>query len=254
VTPPVSAAVQRYVTHFGEHAAVTFADGSRAILGPATTMSVAYDSVTGGTIVTATGQILFRVMHKNATPFTVRIGPVLTQVLGTEFVVRRYETDRTTRIVVADGRVAVRGTHDLIGMGSARGSSTAVLSARTLCTVTDSGIVHVTPNIAIDEYTGWTTGRLVFRETPARDVIAELGRVYGVAPQLADSALADHPITWTVFTATQSRDEVFSLLAALLNAHISRAGNTMTIIPSRAPMRRSIRPMHSFLPESQYGR
>ena len=54
------------------------------------------------------------------------------------------------RVVVTDGRVAVRGA----GLD-------AILTNRMLGIIDDSGRVSVTPNINIDDYSALTSGRLV---------------------------------------------------------------------------------------------
>jgi transmembrane sensor len=245
---PSPSAIRTYQTEPGQQANVTLANGSRALLGPATTLSVMANSSGGGTTVSVVGQVFFTVAHRHQAPFVVRTENSLTSVLGTEFMVRRYPADRVTRVVVTNGRVSVRGNH-----GTAANTG-AVLTANTLGTIDDSGHVRATPNIATDEYTDWATGQLVFRETPVRDVIVELGRTYDADIRLSDSTLGTQALTWTVPFKEKSLTDALEFLTTVLNAHVTQSGSTITIVPGAAASRKPAGSRTSYIWESQNGR
>jgi transmembrane sensor len=179
----------------------------------------------------------------------VQTGNAVARVLGTTFMVRQYATDQVARIVVADGRVSLQGVRG----GAIVGKST-VLASSTLGTVDDSGNVQVTPQIAVEDYTSWTTGRLVFRDTPACDVVAELGRAYGVDIRIADSALAAHVLSWKVALAQRSLADVLQPLVDILDAHSVRAGGGIIIVPGRAASVRPADPNFLYKLESRHGK
>lgn len=247
-----------YATVSGQQATVTLHDGSRVTLGPSTTLRVGQTDAQ--TAVTVQGQALFHVAHHSDRPFVVRTGRSFTRVLGTTFLVRQYTADHATRVVVVDGRVSVRGVRGNNGnnrIGTTTADPQAVLTANTSAEVNDSGQVIVTPNVVVDDYTGWTNGVLQFHNTPARDVITDLGRTYGVDIQLADSTLASHPLTWTVSVATQSLTDVLDGLATILDAHVVRDGTSITLKPGRTTVRKSTprhMPSHLLTLEPQYGK
>jgi ferric-dicitrate binding protein FerR (iron transport regulator) len=227
---------QTYATTDGQLSTVQLAGGRQAILGPATTIQVT-ETADAGMVVRVRGKALFNIQHDSRTPFVVQTANTVTRVLGTTFLVRQYDTDRTARVLVTEGRVALRGASEHTADGETR-----VLAERMLAVVDDSGRVTVTPNVAVDDYTGWTTGRLVFQSTPAEEVLRELGRAYGVTLQLADTGMARQPLTWTVPVTERSLTDVLSGLSDLLNAHVDRTGKTILIVPghlksNRAPFR-----------------
>lgn len=240
---PVPSTSHSYSTTAGHRATVTLRDHWRIDLAPATTVNVV---TTGeaGTTVTVTGEALFTIAHHAMQPFAVRAGGVLTRVLGTQFVVRRYPTDSMTRVIVVDGRVSVRNR------SLTQGRAPLTLSAGMLGMVTDSDDVTVTPHIAVDDYTVLTANRLVFRATPVSDVITVLGRTYDVDIHIADTALAGHRMTMTIPVPQRSIDDVLALMTTTLNARYVRHGRVVTISPGR-PVRHV--PRTTFTPETRYG-
>lgn len=242
-------ALSTYATAAGQQATVALAHGSRMVLGPATTVSIATDKSTGGRTVTVSGEALFTLVHDPRSPFTVHAGNAVANVLGTTLFVRHYAKDSVARVVVTEGRVSLQSRR------SVPSNPSVVLVTRSLGTVDDSGRVHVTPNIAVDDYTAWTTGRLVFNKSSMRDIVAELSRVYGVDIQVADSTQASRVFTWTVPVARQSLADVLEAITAALGAHVTRSGNVITILPGAGPSRQSpIRQRVLSSKESLYGR
>jgi len=151
---------------------------------------------------------------------------------------------------VTDGRVAVQGIRN----GRAQGS-VSVLSARMLGVVDDSGYVRMTPRIDVDDYTAWTTGRLVFRDTPVRDVMTELGRAYDVEFRMSDSALARLPLTWTVRVSSATLPSALEELGDMLDVHFAKVGRVITVVSGRPSVRHTRSSSKSlFTPESHYGR
>jgi ferric-dicitrate binding protein FerR (iron transport regulator) len=244
--PPISkdvATTRTYVTRAGEQRTVSIGDGSSVVLGPATTMTVGLSD--RGRLATVQGQALVSLVHSATLPFTVRVGKADVRVLGTTFVVRNYPSDSATRVVVGEGRVSVSS-----GM-----ATPVVLTAGTLAIIGDSGRIAIGRNAALDEETSWTKGRLSFRDTPAREMVKDLGRVYDVDIRISDSILARRTFTWSVPVANRSLPDVLDVLVHLFDARYTRTGRIITIVPDAAgstPRSRE-RSLPSTL-ESQYGR
>lgn len=235
----------RYATNAGQRATIRLTDGSRVTIGPKTVLVVATDFGTAQRTVVLDGEAQFEVTTKGPVPFMVRTHTLVTRVLGTTFTVRRYPTDAATRVVTVRGRVSLRDV--------ATNRDAVVLSAGMRGIATDSGRIEVTPNVAIEDYTAWTSGRLIFHETPVPDIVADLGRSYGADIRLADSTLASRALSLTVLSDRQSLSDVLDVLTTLLNAHIIRVGNVITIVPGRSAVRRSIPETHILSKEPQYG-
>ncbi len=237
-----------YHTGGGQRATVTLPGGSQALLGPSTRLTTIQSVNDISAIVD--GEASFTVAHDPQSPFVVRTKLSITRVLGTQFVVRYYPTDHAARVVVTEGRVVVHA----VPINSQATGAYSVLPANTLALVTDSGQVKVVPRIDAGKYTAWTNGELVFESTPVRDVVADLGRAYGVEIRVPDSVLANLPIDWSVQTKRFSLAQVLPELLMVLKARAIESGRTITITAGRPPSLRSAPLSPSHKSESQYGR
>jgi ferric-dicitrate binding protein FerR (iron transport regulator) len=130
------------------------------------------------------GEAYFDVAGASGAPFNIHTQSVVTRVLGTAFDVRHYPEDHDVRVVVERGKV---------GVGTPRHTAAVVVSGN-MGVATDSTVI-VAPVTDVASYTGWTTGKLRFREVPVRDVLTTLERWYGVRFQVADTALAASRLT-----------------------------------------------------------
>jgi len=215
---------QIYSTRIAQRATVQLADGSTALLAPQTTLTVR------GTTAELVGEAYFDIAHASHTPFVVKTGAVTTRVLGTAFTVRRYADDHETLVAVTSGKVAVAGRHAVTLI---RGNVGRVTDSSE--TVADTGAA---------QYTAWTTGQLVFRDMPLPDLLATVGRWYGVRFRLTDSTLASRRITATVDLGSQT--EFMRALALVLDAKLTFSDTSNHVIlirsghdaPAPAPLRR----------------
>jgi ferric-dicitrate binding protein FerR (iron transport regulator) len=98
-------------------------------------------------------------------------------------------------------------------------------------TMMDSSTAVVTGR-DVAPYAGWTTGYLVFRGTPTRDVLAALTRWYGYEFRLTDSALAQSNLT--IGLSTESAAEALQILQQTLNVELAFEGHVITVRPRRA--------------------
>lgn len=235
---------RHYATRAGQQATVVFPDGSQATLAPATTLHVVSDA--HDTRVTIDGEALFVVDHRAGHAFRVTAHGLVARVLGTTFAVRRYASDSQARLVVTSGRVALSS--------AASGSNARVFAAGEVGIVTDSGVIQGVSDVSAADYLAWSSGRLVFHKSPAREIVAELGRMYGIELRLTDSTLARQSISWSVSTHTMSLTAALDEFDALLEAHAVRDGNVITIVPGRRASASSAprRTFHS--QETFYGR
>jgi ferric-dicitrate binding protein FerR (iron transport regulator) len=194
-------------------------DGTKIILAPQTTLTVASTFGRDTRTVTLSGEAYFDVRTVAGAPFIVRTGTVATRVLGTAFSVRRYGSDDTVHVAVLSGKVASGGR-----------SAPITVAAGTVAHVTDSTATAT----AVDDvraYTDWTQGRLVFDETPVPAMLAALGRWYGYEFRLQDSVLASQNVSAS-FNVSDSK-EMMIVLQGVLRVSMSFRGKVVTLTPRR---------------------
>ena len=221
---PVTPVVQTLATAVGQVDSVRLADGTRVVLGPASEME--FDAVQAGgrREVRLRGSAFFDVTHDAARPFTVRAGDARITDVGTAFTVRADEADGV-EVSVSEGAVRVRR----------EGSDGAELRAGDFATLPPTGALVVQRAGASASDSAWTSGRLVFRESPIGRVRSDLRRWYGVELVVADSSLASRHLT-AAFDR-ESRRQVIDVIALALGATYSVHGDTVTLRPASLSIR-----------------
>lgn len=164
-----------YATKRGETREVTLADGSRLTLGGATTLRVRLTRAQRD-VTLVDGEASFDVAHLEDRPFVVVAGDREVRVLGTEFNILNHD-DRLA-VTVRRGLVSVSGGQD----GAVRLAKGQQLihtrgSAPSLVRTAD-------PDAAF----AWKSGKLVYRETPLTEVVADLNRYVATPIRLDPSA------------------------------------------------------------------
>ncbi len=213
--------MREVATAKGQRAEVRLADGSRVILGVESRLRFPETIGTSARDVDLEGEAYFEVKHDPARPFLVRAGGTITEDLGTTFVITRYADDTATRVVVAEGRVAVR-------QRSAPATRSVTLSRGDLAVLGSAGVPAVSRNVALDAYVGWTRGQLQFRNSPLADVLRQLERWYAIDIQLADPTLASVSVTGT-FTS-RSAVVVVQAVARSLNLRTEWHGDAVRLV------------------------
>lgn len=215
--PPTPAeAALAATTAPGERANFRLSDGTRVMLGVASTLRYPKVFPENGRQVILEGEAYFDVAHEEGRPFVVRAGGLVAKDLGTQFTVRAYPEDRGARVVVREGKVAIRALSD----GPER-----VVAPGELGRLGEDSVPTVEPaDTAI--WFAWTEGRLAFDDIPLREALPQLGRWFGLAFRLADDSLGDVPLTVTL--KSQPTPEVLGSLSASLGLRHRQRGRTVT--------------------------
>ena len=219
--PDVASAMSVVTTRPGQRAELRLRDGTRVVLGVASTLRYADDYGARAREVSLSGEAYFDVIHDNRRPFVVHAGNAVAEDLGTAFVVRAYPGDADVRVVVADGKVALRAAE-------AFSSAARVLERGQLGQLRIDGEMAVR-QVDPDNYLSWTGGELVFDDTPLSEVIRQLERWYDLDVRLADSALASRPLTASFKDKTIT--QVLELLGPSLDVRYERDGRTVMLFP-----------------------
>lgn len=171
-----------YATGIGEQRTVRLEDGSRITLDTASKVEVRLGR-DQRSVVLVEGQALFDVEGDAGRPFVVTAGDTQVTAMGTRFEVRRVGSG--ARVVLIEGRVAVRD-----GSGPDRAWSLA--PGQQLLTAAPRPAVAA---VDVPTATSWTSGRLIFRETPIGDAIAEVNRYSPRRIDLQASEFAAIPVS-----------------------------------------------------------
>jgi transmembrane sensor len=192
-----------HTTAVGEQQVLRLEDGTRVTLDTATRLRVRFGA-SERRLILESGQALFDVAHDPERPFRVAAGSTEVVALGTVFGVRR--TAGGARVTLVRGDVAVTDA------AAGRGGAWRLEPGQRLETSRpDAGAVPV--DAAVE--TSWSQGRLVFRQTPLREAVAEVNRYLPEKIVLAAEPVAGVPVNG-VF-AVGDRDAFVAAVSELFN-------------------------------------
>ncbi|MDB5453537.1 MAG: transcriptional regulator [Caulobacteraceae bacterium] len=221
VTPPP--APRGYDTATGEHRTVRLADGSTIELNAGTHLTVEV-SAHERRVVLDQGQAVFDVAHDPKRPFLIAAGDRTVRVVGTQFDVRRR--DGQLSVTVARGLVEVRPD------GGAAGTAFRLHPGQRLDHregAKDARITAATP----EEVLGWRSGRLVYRDQPLAEVVADLNQQFPTPIVIEDPKLGATPISGVLVLDDQ--DAVIRRLALLVSVTAVRSDAGVVLRRDGAP-------------------
>lgn len=214
-------------TGVGVRDSLQLPDGSRVVLGPMSSVSVAAGYGEKSREVEVRGDAWLDVIHDESKPFTVHAGGATIVDVGTRFAVRS-DAPEGVAVSVAEGSVSLRAVNTALQQG-------VILKAGDLGLVKSGGEVITRRGGANPDDLAWLRGRLVFREAAIDEVKASMRRWYGLELKVADSSLASKHITATF--DGESPDRVLDVLKLILGADIERRGDTAIVRPAGRSVR-----------------
>ncbi|WP_162925289.1 FecR family protein [Aurantiacibacter odishensis] len=176
-----------YTTTVGEMAVFDLPDGSKLTLNTASHVRVNY-TAENRNLQLLEGEALFEVAKDRSRPFIVTAGSQQVVALGTVFSVRR--SGEEAEVLLLEGEVRVDLISQSIGANSAH-----MMAGERLRILPDRSFAISRSNLA--QATSWRSGRLVFDQTPLRDVLAEFNRYSGPQYVLKGEELGDLLVSGT---------------------------------------------------------
>src|SRR5207245_7963028 len=159
VTRHAPVAMREFTTARGQRAEMRLTDGTRILLSVDSKLRVPGDYGAAARDVYVDGEAYFEVTHDATKPFAVHAANALVRDLGTRFGVRAYAGEQRVRVVVAEGKVALRS------VAAADTSNPAPeLSTGELGRLDASGVLTLAQGVNVQRYLAWTEGRLAFHD------------------------------------------------------------------------------------------
>lgn len=211
---------QRYATSAGGYERVVLADGSVVELNANSEVRV--DLLPGERrVALVQGEAHFTVAHDTARPFIVSAHGVAVRAVGTAFNVRLAAT--AVEVLVTEGKVAVSEVERVVPNALAAGAAVKptrwgqrVPPSDTLLAANERALIAFAlpksvapipsaPAPVVEKITSealraalsWQERKLVFAETPLRDVVEQFNRRNRLQLLLGDAALAERPVGGT---------------------------------------------------------
>ena len=213
---------QTFTTAKGEKRTVSLADGTVVNLNAGTRMTVTL-ARHERRVSMPQGEAVFDVAADRSRPFLIAAGDRTVRVVGTRFDVRRRGDQLS--VTVDRGVVEVRPNADAPGRAFRLhpGQKLDHLEGEAAATVR-----AVEPS---DVY-AWRTGRLIYRDQPLGDVVADLNQQYSRQIRLEDPALAATRFSGVL--VLDSQDAVIQRLALLAPLSALRSAGEITLLRNSA--------------------
>ncbi|PAW65841.1 MAG: hypothetical protein B9S34_09660 [Opitutia bacterium Tous-C1TDCM] len=241
---PASSA-QLYATSAGGYERVVLADGSIVELNANTAVRVEL-APAERRVALVRGEAHFTVAPDTARPFVVAAHGIAVRAVGTAFNVRLAAS--AVEVLVTEGKVAVSDARPAPAAGRPRGGredrdgsatvgSPTYLSAneRTLIALpavataaAPARLVEPIATEALREALSWQERKLVFTDTPLRDVVAQFNRRNRTQILLGDPALAERPVGGTF--AADNVEGFIRLLAGSGSIAVERRGDGTVVL------------------------
>lgn len=234
-----------YATSAGGYERVVLADGSILELNASSEAQVVLTPAERR-VTLVRGEAHFTVAHDTARPFVVAVQGIAVRAVGTAFNVRLAVS--AVEVLVTEGKVAVSDARPALAAGRPRGGreerdsspptgDPTYLSAnqRTLIalpTLTAAAapalVVEPVATEALREALSWQERKLVFTDTPLRDVVAQFNRRNRTQVVLGDPALAERPVGGTF--AADNVEGFIRLLAGSGSIAVERRGDGTVVL------------------------
>ena len=164
-----------YITGSNDHKKISLSDGTVITLHPLTRIEVPHGFGTSGrTVVMASGEADFEVVHRADLPFIVELGSSVVRDIGTSFIIRRE--GKKIHLAVSSGKVAfeINATKE-----------TKELNAGSAVSFDEQQ--HEFSAVKATETSGAFEKLLFFENTPLSEVILSIQKVYAKKVVITDS-------------------------------------------------------------------
>lgn len=213
-----------YRTGEQERRQETLADGSRVELNVDSALEIV-GSATERRVRLLRGEVFFEIVPDADRPFVVETAYGAVRVTGTAFAVRLLPEG--AKVTVAQGTVEV-----LPGGNDGEGGEGAVPLRAGQSVRTEAMAAGPVETVDVASLLAWRGGRIVFRQRPLGQVLAELERYRPGMILLLDDTLAQRPVTGAF--DIENTDRALSALAAVMKLEIRRFSPLVTVISARS--------------------
>ncbi len=189
---------QEVYAAYGTRTNIRLPDGSFVFLNSGSSLSFPNQlGKTGERRVKLKGEGYFKVAKDSERPFFVETEKLSVKALGTEFNVNAYSPGAQIDVALIEGKVAIRRD------GMKNGDADLILEPYELAHL-DAASDKLTKELIRDpvKYTGWTEGKMVFKDDPIQDVVRRMENWYHVEIRIHDQQLLNYRFTGTFVDET----------------------------------------------------
>ncbi len=163
---------QEVIVPTGQSVELSMSDSTRVWLNSGSKFRYPSSFSSNSRVVELNGEAFFDVTSDKKHPFIIKTSNLDIQVTGTTFNVDAYNDNTKTNITLVEGRVEILNKS---------GNAVAELHPNMNAEFSKStGNLTLKKNVAVDFYTGWMSGTIVFRQESLGEIAKKLEKWYSV--------------------------------------------------------------------------
>jgi transmembrane sensor len=197
-------------------------DGSTVFINKGSELS--YEAAKDGSRqVKLKGEAFFEVVHNEKEPFVVLIDDIRIQDIGTAFNIKAVPGSGSIEVTVESGEVHFYSAVDQ-GLKLRQGE-------KALYEIASKRFTKTTP-VPSENITSYKTKLFRFRDTPLREVVAQINSVYDTNIRLADEATGNELLS--VVFDNQKPEFIVDMIAETLDLEVEKTGAGVVVLRRRA--------------------
>lgn len=213
-----------FTTERGERAKIRLSDGTRVELNVDSRLTLSETFGSDRRAVELKGEAFFEVVPDSTRPFLVHAGGTVTRVLGTAFGVRAYSEDKGAKIVVSEGRVALRPDNEQAGPEE-KSPEDVMLTARQMARFLRTGERAIRRESDLSQHLAWMKGEIAFEGASFNKVTRVLERWYSLEIALKEGETSPSGHLNARFSGkSQDLEEVLNVVATAFRLEYERRG------------------------------
>lgn len=148
---------------------LVLADGSKAWLNSASSITFPTAFVGAERKIIITGEAYFEVAHNPTMPFIVESGKNVVRVLGTHFNINAYDNEKVVSVTLLEGSVDV-----------SRGNVSRIIKPGQQAQINKDDKINLVKDIDLNHVVAWKNGRISFQGADLGTVMRQMSRWYDV--------------------------------------------------------------------------
>lgn len=215
--------INQLVVPYGKNSFVTLADGTQVYLNAGSRLI--YPSYFEGKVreVILFGEAYFNVAPMTDKPFIVQTSEINVEVLGTQFNLSAYASDKTIETVLVEGKVKItENNRKLFKKGY-------VLNPNELATFNRETLETTIRTVDVSNYVTWHEGYMNFESVDLSRIVKRIERYYNINIRLDDPMLGQLKITGKL-KLKEEKDNLLQVIASAASLDLIKINDNYYVL------------------------
>lgn len=168
------------------------------------------------------GEAFFNIKREQGRPFFVKLNNLTIEVIGTEFNISAYNTNKQILATLNKGKIKIKTNNN----------SDYVLEPNQQFRMNNLNSQVEIVNVNANDFSEWRNGKLVYNELSLSEITLSLNRTFNVQITLDKSLLVKEDKYSIKFINNESIEDILKILSDVAHFSYKKNGNHIMIIPN----------------------